>query len=229
MTHNKLRGKLDIPAWQALLDAEQDKDYFRSLLKFVAQRREEVKVFPPQNEVFSAFELCPANNVKVVILGQDPYHGEGQAHGLCFSVCEGVKIPPSLRNIYKELASDIPNFNMPSHGDLRTWAKQGVLLLNTVLTVEEGNANSHKGKGWETFTDNVIRFVSNELQDVIFLLWGKPAQQKASLIDASKHHILSCAHPSPLSAHRGFLGCKHFSETNRFLKTLQQHPINWQV
>lgn len=216
-------------SWQDLLGEEKRKDYFSQLVAFVEQRREEVNVFPPSHEVYSAFELTPAEDVKVVILGQDPYHGSGQAHGLCFSVQKGIKIPPSLRNIYKELSNDIVGFEPPEHGNLSDWAQQGVLLLNTVLTVEESNANSHKGKGWEKFTDTVIRQVSEELSDVVFLLWGKPAQNKAKLIDANKHHILTSVHPSPLSAHRGFLGCKHFSQTNRLLHRLGKQTIDWHL
>lgn len=229
MQYNELRELKQLSAWQTLLNAEIEKDYFRSLLDFVEQRRQQVNVFPPPEDVFNALALCPLHKVKVVILGQDPYHGFGQAHGLCFSVKPDVKVPPSLRNIYKELASDIPQFYIPRHGDLRHWAKQGVLMLNAVLTVEEGSANSHKGKGWEMFTDQVIKHVSEELNDVIFLLWGKPAEQKAKLIDATKHHILCSAHPSPLSAYRGFFGCRHFSKTNELLTMLHKHPIDWQV
>lgn len=216
--------------WEILLGPEKEKPYFVDLLEFVKTRRElGHTVFPPAKEVFSAFALSPAEKVKVVILGQDPYHGFGQAHGLCFSVVKGVKIPPSLRNIYKELSDDIDGFQMPVHGDLTKWAQQGILLLNTVLTVEEGQAHSHKGKGWETFTDKVIMQVSEHLSDVIFLLWGAPAQKKIKLIDTSKHHILTSVHPSPLSAHRGFLGCKHFSQTNDLLRQMNKAIIDWQV
>ncbi|MFT5281829.1 MAG: uracil-DNA glycosylase [Yoonia sp.] len=219
--------KLD---WQTLLGAEKEKEYFKSLLEFVQSRRNDaVKVFPNKPEVYNAFALTPCDQVKVVILGQDPYHGEGQAHGLCFSVQNGVKIPPSLRNIYKELSADIEGFIVPKHGNLTNWARQGILMINTVMTVDEANANSHKGKGWEQFTDTVIAQVSEHLHDVIFLLWGKPAQQKIKLIDTSKHHVLMSVHPSPLSAHRGFLGCKHFSQVNELLIKLGKNPIDWQV
>jgi uracil-DNA glycosylase len=177
----------------------------------------------------NALKLTPANQVKVVVLGQDPYHGEGQAHGLSFSVQRSIKIPPSLRNIFKELATDISGFTVPQHGDLTSWAEQGVLLLNTVLTVEEGQAHSHKGKGWEIFTDTLITRLSEQTSDIVFLLWGKPAQQKIKLIDTSKHHVLTSVHPSPLSAHRGFLGCQHFSQTNAILKRLGKSEINWQI
>ena len=219
--------KLD---WHTLLGAEKEKEYFKALLAFIAQRRAiGVNVLPPKTDVFNAFALTPADEVKVVILGQDPYHGLNQAHGLCFSVHNNVKIPPSLRNIYKELQSDINGFTMPKHGNLTRWASQGVLLLNTVLTVDEGNANSHKGKGWERFTDTVIMQISEHLNDVVFLLWGNPAQQKIKLINTAKHHILTSVHPSPLSAHRGFFGSGHFSQTNHILSKLNKRPINWQV
>ncbi len=216
--------------WQDLLSAEKEKDYFCALLTFVQSRRAQgVKVFPAQSDVFNAFTLTQPENLKVVILGQDPYHGTGQAHGLSFSVQNDLKIPPSLRNIYKELCSDISHFKPPQHGNLSQWAKQGVLLLNTVLTVEEGQANAHKNKGWEIFTDKVIMQISEQLTGVVFLLWGKPAQQKIKLIDTSKHDILTSSHPSPLSAHRGFLGCRHFSQANDLLIENGRQPINWQV
>lgn len=216
--------------WQDLLGDEKEQPYFTALTAYVKLRRElGINVFPPEVDVFNAFALTPADQVKVVILGQDPYHGAGQAHGLCFSVLDGIKIPPSLSNIYKELNSDIAAFTMPHHGNLSKWAEQGVLLLNTVLTVEEAQANSHKGQGWERFTDKVILQISEHMKDVIFILWGKPAQQKLKLIDTNKHHILTSAHPSPLSAYRGFLGCKHFSEVNQILTRLGKQTINWQV
>jgi uracil-DNA glycosylase len=221
---------LNNPHWKTLLRSEKEKEYFTELLTFVENKRKSgVNVYPPKQNVFNAFSLTPCNQVKVVILGQDPYHQEGQAHGLCFSVQDGVKIPPSLRNIYKELSDDIEGFSQPVNGNLTKWAEQGVLLINTVMTVEEGNANSHKGKGWETFTDTVIKLVSEHLDDVIFLLWGKPAHQKIKLIDTSKHHVLTSVHPSPLSAYRGFFGCKHFSQTNDLLVKLGKAPIDWQV
>jgi len=216
--------------WQTLLSSEKEMPYFKALMTYVQSRRDAgATVFPPKKDVFNAFSLTPADQVKVVILGQDPYHGAGQAHGLCFSVKDDVKIPPSLRNIYKELNSDIAEFTMPKNGNLTRWAQQGVLLLNTVLTVEEAQANSHKGKGWETFSDKVIMQVSEHMEDVIFLLWGKPAQQKAKLINTAKHHILTSVHPSPLSAHRGFLGCQHFSKVNQILTKRGDLSINWQV
>lgn len=217
-------------SWNNLLGQEKQKPYFTELMAFVASRRQQgVNVFPEQADVFNALRLTPANNVKVVILGQDPYHGRGQAHGLCFSVQKGIDVPPSLRNIYKELSSDIEGFTIPPHGNLSSWAEQGVLLLNTVLTVEEGQAHSHKGKGWETFTDTVISQVSANCDKVVFLLWGKPAQQKIALIDTSKHNVLTSTHPSPLSAHRGFLGCQHFSQANTILANNGKQPIDWQI
>lgn len=215
--------------WQVLLNPEMEKQYFIDLMSFVEQRRNTTTVFPPQSDVFNAFALTPVKALKVVILGQDPYHGKNQAHGLCFSVQKGIKIPPSLRNIYKELSIDIKDFVIPEHGNLTPWANQGVLLLNAVLTVEEGKANSHKNKGWERFTDSVIAQISEQFEDIIFLLWGKPAQQKIKLINLHKHHVFMSSHPSPLSAHRGFLGCKHFNQTNTLLSKLGKPIINWQV
>jgi uracil-DNA glycosylase len=201
----------------------------QSALNHVANERAAGKiVFPPQADVFNAFKLTNPENLKVVILGQDPYHGLNQSHGLCFSVLHGNKIPPSLRNIYKELATDIPHFETPAHGNLRHWAKQGVLLLNTVLTVEQARANSHKNIGWEQFTDGVISTINSELDNVIFLLWGAPAQKKSTLIDESRHTIFTSVHPSPLSAYRGFFGCRHFSLTNKTLTSLGKHQIDWQ-
>ena len=215
--------------WLPLLENEIKQAYFAELLSYVAsQRAQGIKVFPEHNNMFRALALVPPSELKVVILGQDPYHGLGQADGLSFSVQKGIKIPPSLRNIYKELARDIPHFRPPEHGDLSTWATQGVLLLNTVLSVEEGLAHSHKGKGWESFTDEVIKQVSEHLDNVVFMLWGKPAQNKLHLIDATKHCVLQAAHPSPLSAHRGFLGCGHFSQANLYLRMHNKNIIDWQ-
>ena len=214
--------------WQAALGEQKAQAYFQNLLAFVASERAAGKViYPPAQDVFSAFKLCELAQVKVFILGQDPYHGPGQAHGLAFSVQDGIKIPPSLRNIFKELEQDIPNFKSPKSGNLSAWAKQGVLLLNTVLTVQEGQAHSHKNKGWEVFTDYVIKQVSDHLEGVVFLLWGRPAQSKSHLIDDSKHHILTSVHPSPLSAHRGFFGCRHFSQTNHLLTQAGKQAIDW--
>ena len=216
--------------WQDALGPQKEAEYFTRLMARVESEREAGKViYPPQQDVFNALKYTPLESVKVVILGQDPYHGPDQAHGLCFSVLPGVKTPPSLINIYKELAADIDGFVIPEHGTLTSWAEQGVLLLNTVLTVEQGKAHSHAKWGWETFTDAVINAVNRHQQGVVFLLWGSHAQKKGKHIDTSKHHVLSAPHPSPLSAHRGFLGCKHFSQTNQLLSSQNKSPINWQV
>lgn len=212
--------------WNNYLEPEMEKEYFLDLNRAVTKAYKERAVFPTEQNVFNAFKLCPLNKVKVVIIGQDPYHGEGQAHGLSFSVPDGVKIPPSLRNIYKELASDLGT-EIPESGNLEHWAKQGVMLLNATLTVEESQAGFHQGWGWETFTDTVIETISKEKENVVFLLWGKFAQDKAKLIDESKHLILKTTHPSPLSAHRGFLGSKHFSKTNDYLEKHQQSGVTW--
>ncbi|MCF7361253.1 MULTISPECIES: uracil-DNA glycosylase [Vibrio] len=215
--------------WHDVIGLEKEQEYFQQTLKFVEAERAAGKViFPPAKDVFNAFRFTEFDDVKVVILGQDPYHGPNQAHGLCFSVLPGVKTPPSLVNMYKELAQDIDGFQIPNHGYLKSWADQGVLLLNTVLTVEQGKAHSHAKTGWETFTDRVIDALNQHRQGVIFLLWGSHAQKKGQMIDRSKHHVLMAPHPSPLSAHRGFLGCKHFSQTNQILKQLGQIPIDWQ-
>ncbi|NVD07388.1 uracil-DNA glycosylase [Vibrio sp. JPW-9-11-11] len=216
--------------WHDVIDAEKQQEYFQQTLTFVEAERAAGKVvFPPAKEVFNAFETTEFADVKVVILGQDPYHGPGQAHGLCFSVLPGVKTPPSLVNIYKELAQDIPGFEIPQHGYLQSWAEQGVLLLNTVLTVEQGKAHSHAKTGWETFTDKVIEAINQQLSGVVFLLWGAHAQKKGRFIDRSKHHVLTGPHPSPLSAHRGFFGCGHFSKTNQYLLEQQKTPIEWRL
>ncbi|MGY2575769.1 uracil-DNA glycosylase [Vibrio sp. C8] len=215
--------------WHDVIGLEKEQKYFQQTLKFVEDERAAGKViFPPAKDVFNAFRFTEFDDVKVVILGQDPYHGPNQAHGLCFSVLPGVKTPPSLVNMYKELAQDIEGFQIPNHGYLKSWADQGVLLLNTVLTVEQGKAHSHAKAGWEMFTDRVIDALNQHRQGVIFLLWGSHAQKKGQMIDRSKHHVLMAPHPSPLSAHRGFLGCKHFSQTNQILKQLRQMPIDWQ-
>ncbi|MBO0637290.1 uracil-DNA glycosylase [Pantoea agglomerans] len=214
--------------WHDVLAEEKEKPYFIETLKQVAdQRAAGVTVYPPQKDVFSAFRLTELGDVNVVILGQDPYHGPHQAHGLAFSVLPGVQVPPSLQNIYKELMQDIPGFQKPNHGFLERWAKQGVMLLNTVLTVEAGKAHSHARFGWETFTDNVIAAINQHCQGVIFLLWGSHAQKKGSIIDRQRHHVLQAPHPSPLSAHRGFFGCKHFSTTNELLSAASKKPVDW--
>ena len=212
--------------WNEILSEEMKKDYYQELLAFVQKRREEVSVFPEEKNVFRALELTPFESVKVVILGQDPYHGFGQAHGLSFSVQKGIPLPPSLRNIYKELQEDIGG-ELPTEGDLSHWAKQGVLLLNTVLTVEEGNANSHKGMGWERLTNRLIESLNELNHPVIFILWGKPAQDKEKLITNPNHVILKAPHPSPLSAYRGFFGSKPFSKVNEILIQQGQTPIRW--
>ena len=212
--------------WNEILAEEMQKDYYQELQAFVQKRRAEVRVFPEEKNVFNALELTPFESVKVVILGQDPYHGFGQAHGLSFSVQKGIPLPPSLKNIYKELQEDIGG-ELPTEGDLSHWAKQGVLLLNTVLTVEEGNANSHKGMGWETLTNRFIESLNELKHPVIFILWGKPAQDKEKLITNPNHVILKAPHPSPLSAYRGFFGSKPFSRVNDILIQQGQTPIRW--
>ena len=212
--------------WNEILAEEMQKDYYQELQAFVQKRRAEVRVFPDEKNVFNALELTPFESVKVVILGQDPYHGFGQAHGLSFSVQKGIPLPPSLRNIYKELQEDIGG-EFPTEGDLSHWAKQGVLLLNTVLTVEEGNANSHKGMGWERLTNGLIESLNELKHPVIFILWGKPAQDKEKLITNPNHVILKAPHPSPLSAYRGFFGSKPFSKVNDILNQQGQSPIRW--
>ena len=213
-------------AWDEILAEEMQKEYYQELQEFVKKRREEVRVFPEEKNVFRALELTPFESVKVVILGQDPYHGFGQAHGLSFSVQKGIPLPPSLKNIYKELQEDIGG-ELPTEGDLSHWAKQGVLLLNTVLTVEEGNANSHKGMGWERLTNRLIESLNELNHPVIFILWGKPAQDKEKLITNPSHVILKAPHPSPLSAYRGFFGSKPFSKVNEILIQQGQTPIRW--
>ena len=212
--------------WNEILAEEMQKDYYQELQAFVEKRRAEVRVFPEEKNVFNALELTPFESVKVVILGQDPYHGFGQAHGLSFSVQKGTPLPPSLKNIYKELQEDIGG-ELPTEGDLSHWAKQGVLLLNTVLTVEEGNANSHKGMGWEKLTNRLIESLNELKHPVIFILWGKPAQDKEKLITNPNHVILKAPHPSPLSAYRGFFGSKPFSKVNEILIQQGQTPIRW--
>ncbi|PAR33036.1 uracil-DNA glycosylase [Vibrio metoecus] len=215
--------------WHDVIGNEKQQDYFQQTLQFVESQRQSGKViYPPAKEVFNAFRFTEFGDVKVVILGQDPYHGPNQAHGLCFSVLPGVKTPPSLVNIYKELAQDIPGFQIPSHGYLQSWAQQGVLLLNAVLTVEQGMAHSHANTGWETFTDRVIDALNQHRSGLVFLLWGSHAQKKGRMIDRQRHHVLMAPHPSPLSAHRGFLGCQHFSQTNQLLQAQGIAPIHWQ-
>lgn len=213
-------------SWKLALTAEFEKPYWVHLTHQVKEAYLHKTIYPHPKNVFAALSLCPLSNVRVVILGQDPYHGPGQAHGLAFSVADGVAIPPSLRNIYKEIVSDI-GIIPPSSGDLTRWATQGVLLLNATLTVQAGIAGSHQGWGWEQFTDAVIESISHEREHVVFLLWGAYAQSKRPLIDEAKHLVLNAPHPSPLSAHRGFLGCKHFSQTNAYLIAHDTNPITW--
>jgi uracil-DNA glycosylase len=215
--------------WHDVIGTEKEQPYFQETIAFVAGERRAGKiVYPPAEDVFNAFRYTEFSDVKVVILGQDPYHGPNQAHGLCFSVLPGVKTPPSLVNMYKELAQDVPGFSIPAHGYLKSWADQGVFLLNTVLTVEQGKAHSHANTGWETFTDKVIEVINHHGQNIVFLLWGAHAQKKGRFIDRSKHCVLAAPHPSPLSAHRGFLGCKHFSKANQYLLENGKSPIDWQ-
>lgn len=216
--------------WQEFIKKEQQKTYYKNLQQFIDQEITAGKsIYPSEEDRFKAFSLTELKNTKVVILGQDPYHGEGQAHGLSFSVPKGVKLPPSLRNIYKELADDLCWDNLPENGDLSEWAKQGVLLINTVLTVEKSNAGSHAKRGWEQFTNNVIQHINDNNEGVVFLLWGSYAIKKSTLIDSNKHHILTAVHPSPLSAYRGFFGCQHFSKTNNLLIVQNKTPINWKA
>ncbi|KEI34680.1 uracil-DNA glycosylase, family 1 [Francisella sp. W12-1067] len=216
--------------WSDILSEEKQKSYFKQILEFLASEANKGKViFPVKENIFNAFKYTELENLKVVILGQDPYHNYNQAHGLAFSVQKGVDIPPSLRNMYKELVRSIPDFEIPNHGCLVDWAKQGVFLLNTTLTVEAHKANSHKDIGWETFTDTVINKISEYKENVVFMLWGSHARKKKSLIDNSKHLILESTHPSPLSAHRGFLGCNHFILCNQYLLDHKLKTINWKL
>lgn len=214
--------------WLQSIGSEFKKPYYSELYQYVKTEYTKQIVYPNAEDIFNAFHFTPLSQVKVVILGQDPYHNEGQAHGLCFSVKPEVEIPPSLVNIYKELQEDL-HCTIPNHGYLEKWAKQGILLLNTVLTVRAHQANSHQGRGWEQFTDAVIQAVNAQDRPIVFLLWGKPAQMKKAMLNNPKHLILEAPHPSPLSAYRGFFGCKHFSKTNEFLKTNGIDLIDWQI
>ena len=216
------------PSWRPLLAEEFDKPYFRALDRFLAKERQSHTIYPHEDDTFSALKLTPYKNVKVLLLGQDPYPGEGQAHGLCFSVRPGIKPPASLRNIYKELTTDV-GFRIPNNGYLAPWARQGILMLNAVLSVRAGETNSHQGKGWEIFTDCVIRSVNEKDDPVIFVLWGAYAQKKTALIDTGKHTIIKSAHPSPLSARKGFFGSRPFSAINRALRKGGQAEIDWQL
>ena len=217
-----------IDEWLPAIGDEFSKDYYKQLAKFVNWEYQQHTVYPPKDEIFSAFRLTPLSKVKVVILGQDPYHEPNQAHGLCFSVRPGTEIPPSLVNIYKELQDDLGCY-IPNNGYLVKWAEQGVLLLNTLLTVRAHVAFSHKGAGWERVTDAVIEALNRENRPIVFLLWGSPAQRKAEMLNNPNHLILKAPHPSPLSAYRGFFGCKHFSKANRFLQEHGETPIDWQI
>ena len=220
--------KLDT-GWKTALAAEFSMPYMASLREFLTQEKASKRIIYPKGaDIFRAFDLTPLEKVRLVILGQDPYHGVNQAHGLCFSVRPGVSLPPSLLNIYKELERDL-GIKPAKHGNLESWARQGVLLLNSVLTVEQGKAASHQGKGWEKFTDNVIALLNDRPYPIIFVLWGNYAQKKGQVIDVKRHVILTAAHPSPLSAHRGFFGCGHFSKINEYLKRWGEEPINWQL
>ena len=216
-------------SWKAVLEPEFSKPYMLELKAFLTTELKQHQVFPPNNLIFNAFTHTPFHAVKVVILGQDPYHNIGQAHGLSFSVQPGIAIPPSLRNMYTELSNDIPGFKTPNHGTLTKWADQGVLLLNAVLTVRAHTAASHQKKGWEQFTDTVIGELSEKREGIVFILWGNYAKQKARLIVISKHFIITSAHPSPLSAHNGFYGSKPFSKTNQYLHSQGKSPIDWQL
>lgn len=213
-------------SWKTELSDEFSKPYFEKLIDFVKNEYQYQTIYPPGKEIFKAFDSCNFDNIKVVILGQDPYHGQGQANGLCFSVREGVRMPPSLVNIFKEIQQDLKK-PIPSSGDLERWARQGVLLLNATLTVKSGSPGSHQNKGWETFTDAVIKKISDEKENIVFLLWGAYAQKKGEIIDRTKHLVLMAPHPSPFSADRGFFGCKHFSKTNHYLKSKGLPEIDW--
>ena len=217
-------------SWKAVLYPEFEEEYMKTLREFLQKEQvSEQVLYPPNALIFNAFEHTPFDKVKVVILGQDPYHGAGQAHGLSFSVQKGTPFPPSLQNIFKELMSDISDYKYPANGDLTFWADQGVLLLNATLTVQANKAGSHQKMGWEKFTDKVIEELSNRKTGIVFLLWGKYAQAKGDLIDSGRHFILKAAHPSPFSAYNGFFGCKHFSKTNEILEKQNVAPINWQI
>lgn len=213
-------------SWKERLKDEFGRDYFKQLIEFVKSEYASKQIYPPGSLIFSAFDHCPFDKVKVVIVGQDPYHGKGQANGLCFSVTDGIRHPPSLQNIFKEIHNDL-NQPIPQSGNLERWADQGVLLLNATLTVEASKAGSHQNKGWEIFTDAVLKIVSEKKVDIVFILWGAYAQKKGNIIDASKHLVLKSPHPSPFSAHSGFFGSKPFSKTNQYLSSKGLTPINW--
>ena len=216
--------------WKDVIAEQKSQDYFKNIISFVKQERAQGKIiYPPSHEVFNAFRFTEFSDIKVVIIGQDPYHEPGQAHGLCFSVQDNVRFPPSLVNIFKELSAEYPGYRIPATGSLINWAKQGVFLLNNVLTVEQGRANSHKDIGWHHFTDEVIRVINERLEGVVFMLWGSFAQKKCAFVDPERHCILRSVHPSPLSAHRGFFGCNHFRLANDYLVAHGKTPIDWQL
>ncbi len=216
------------PSWEERLKGEFEKSYFAELTRFVKKEYKEGTVYPAPKNIFRSFDLCPFDTVKVIVLGQDPYHGVGQANGLCFAVSDGVQVPPSLQNIYKEIASDCGyQMSTKQSGDLTRWAEQGVLLLNATLTVRAHSAGSHQGKGWEQFTDAVIRALSEQRAGIVFMLWGNYAKSKGAHIDRSKHLVLESPHPSPFSAYSGFFGCKHFSKANEYLIAHNETPIDW--
>ncbi|MEE1943887.1 uracil-DNA glycosylase [Pedobacter sp. KR3-3] len=218
------------PSWLHVLEGEFEKPYMKSLKSFLLEEKQKgFTVYPKNADIFNAFNHTPFDKVKVVILGQDPYHGQGQAHGLSFSVQRGIVVPPSLKNMYKELAEEFSEYKIPNHGDLTAWADQGVLLLNATLTVRAHEAGSHQNRGWETFTDHVISVLSEKRTGLVFLLWGRYAQQKESLIDTQKHFVLKAAHPSPFSAYNGFFGSKHFAKANEILQKEGLTPIDWQI
>lgn len=214
--------------WDALLAEEFKKDYYLKLREFLKAEYSTRNIFPPMNDIFNALRYTSYSDVRAVIIGQDPYHGAGQAHGLCFSVKKGVQPPPSLQNIFKELNADL-GIQPPNHGELTSWAQNGVMLLNTALTVREGQANSHRGQGWEILTDRVIELLNQRETPIVFILWGGNARAKAKLITGRHHLVLQCAHPSPLSAYNGFFGCRHFSKTNEFLTSRGMKPIDWRI
>lgn len=214
------------PSWKSLLNSEFEKEYFKDLVGFVKEEYQNHSIYPPGNQIFNAFEFCPVEEVKVVIIGQDPYHGPNQANGLSFSVNEGIPMPPSLLNIFKELKADLGR-DIPPHGSLERWARQGVLLLNATLTVRASSPGSHQKKGWETFTDQVIKLLSDQTSNLVFILWGAYAQRKGEVIDPSKHFIIKSPHPSPFAANRGFFGSRPFSRTNEYLEKVNKTPIQW--
>jgi len=216
------------PEWLEVLRPEFEKPYFADLKSFLLEEKKLYRIYPPGDRIFAAFDFTPFSKVKVVILGQDPYHGDGQAHGLCFSVPDGISFPPSLVNIYKELTTDL-GIPLPKSGNLEKWAKQGVLLLNATLSVRANQAGSHQRHGWENFTDEVIRQLSARHTGLVFILWGSYAQAKEALIDTSKHFILKTVHPSPLSVYRGFFGCRHFSKANELLVSAGKEPVDWSL